>query len=110
LAVRAVSVSNGVFSWSLKDWYSSDTKKSKKSEKKKRKVKQDIGLKILSQVPSELQSSDKAFEEAATLKGITLEVRRGELVAIVGAVGSGKSSLLLALLGEMEVLRGPSVQ
>lgn len=104
MAVKSVSVSNGVFSWSLKDWYSSDdNKKSKKSDNKKRKAKQDIGLKILSQVPGEQSFSDKAFEEAATLKGITLEVHRGELVAIVGAVGSGKSSLLLALLGEMEV-------
>lgn len=50
-----------------------------------------------------MPSEQRVFEEAATLKGISLQVQRGELVAIVGAVGSGKSSLLLALLGEMEV-------
>lgn len=103
-----MTASNGVFSWSLKDWYSSNNKKSAKSKntpKSKRKAKQDIGLKIVSHVPgvTDVQSSEKGFEEAATLKGITLEVQPGELVAIVGAVGSGKSSLLLALLGEMEV-------
>jgi len=102
-----VSVSNGAFSWSLKDWYSSGKKKKKseKREKKKRKgKKQDIGLQILSQVPGEQPSEKKAFEpEAATLKAINLQVQRGELVAIVGAVGSGKSFLLLTLLGEMEV-------
>jgi len=106
LAVTAVSVSNGTFSWSLRDWNSSDIKKRNgRIRKKKRnsgKLQDNNGLKISSQVPDrEFQSS---FEEAATLKGIALEAQRGELVAIVGAVGSGKSSLLLALLGEMEVL------
>ena len=36
------------------------------------------------------------------LKNIKLKVRKGELVAIVGQVGSGKSSLLSALIGELE--------
>ncbi|GFR41153.1 hypothetical protein Agub_g1817 [Astrephomene gubernaculifera] len=35
------------------------------------------------------------------LRGINLEVRRGSLVMIVGQVGSGKSSLLAAVLGEL---------
>ena len=39
--------------------------------------------------PFELQVSDFA-------------VRRGELVCVIGRVGSGKSSLLSAILGEME--------
>src|SRR2546430_2241790 len=33
------------------------------------------------------------------LKGITLEVRRGEVVAIVGPTGAGKSTLCLTLNG-----------
>nr|XP_021201313.2 multidrug resistance-associated protein 1 isoform X4 [Helicoverpa armigera] len=40
------------------------------------------------------------------LKNITLHVPRGSLIAVVGAVGSGKSSLLAALLGEMNKLSG----
>eukprot|EP00794_Sanderia_malayensis_P010896 gene10896-12055_t len=40
------------------------------------------------------------------LKHINLEVKQGSLVAIVGQVGCGKSSLLSALLGEMEKLHG----
>lgn len=36
-----------------------------------------------------------------TLKDIKLSVRRGELLAIIGATGAGKSSLLSALLGEL---------
>nr|AKC34057.1 ABCC1-like protein [Spodoptera litura]AKC34899.1 ABCC1-like protein [Spodoptera litura] len=41
-----------------------------------------------------------------SLKNINLHVPRGSLVAIVGAVGSGKSSLLSALLGEMNKISG----
>ena len=36
-----------------------------------------------------------------TLEQITFKVKRGGLVAVVGSVGSGKSSLLSALLGDM---------
>ncbi|XP_035434175.2 multidrug resistance-associated protein 1 isoform X1 [Spodoptera frugiperda] len=41
-----------------------------------------------------------------SLKNINLHVPRGSMVAIVGAVGSGKSSLLSALLGEMNKISG----
>ncbi|XP_018496938.2 multidrug resistance-associated protein 1 [Galendromus occidentalis] len=40
------------------------------------------------------------------LKDITLEVSDGELLAIVGRVGAGKSSLISAILGEMNLLSG----
>ena len=41
-----------------------------------------------------------------TLNGISLEVKRGQLLAIVGPVGSGKSSLLSGLSGEMRLNSG----
>ncbi len=41
-----------------------------------------------------------------SLHGIQLEVKKGELVAIVGEVGTGKSSLLSALLGEIRRISG----
>lgn len=40
------------------------------------------------------------------LQDLNLNVKKGSLIAVVGSVGSGKSSLLSALLGEMEKLRG----
>ncbi|KAL7026259.1 hypothetical protein ACKWTF_013819 [Chironomus riparius] len=40
------------------------------------------------------------------LKGINLSVKKGNLVAVVGQVGSGKSSLISALLGDMEKIEG----
>lgn len=40
------------------------------------------------------------------LHGINVVVQVGSLVAVVGPIGSGKSSLLAALLGEMERREG----
>ena len=41
-----------------------------------------------------------------TLQGVSLEVQRGQLVAVVGQVGSGKSSLISGILGELHLLSG----
>ncbi|TPX30915.1 homogentisate 1,2-dioxygenase [Synchytrium microbalum] len=40
------------------------------------------------------------------LRDLTFEIKRGSLVAIVGSVGSGKSSLLQAIVGEMRRVTG----
>ena len=37
---------------------------------------------------------------------VNFEVMAGELVAVVGTVGAGKSSLIQALLGEMDKIHG----
>ncbi|KAK6937389.1 ABC transporter type 1, transmembrane domain [Dillenia turbinata] len=42
----------------------------------------------------------------AVLKNINLKIRKGELAAIVGTVGSGKSSLVASVLGEMHKMSG----
>jgi ABC-type transport system involved in cytochrome bd biosynthesis fused ATPase/permease subunit len=44
--------------------------------------------------------------EDDVLKNINLEIKKGELTAIVGTVGSGKSSLLASILGEMHKISG----
>lgn len=40
------------------------------------------------------------------VRNVTMNVQRGSLVAIVGRVGSGKSSLLMGLIGEMRKVSG----
>ncbi|KAH7277454.1 hypothetical protein KP509_39G052600 [Ceratopteris richardii] len=54
------------------------------------------------------QSSSELFEleNNVTLKNISFSVEKGKLVSIYGPVGSGKSSLLLGMLGEMQCLIG----
>lgn len=54
-------------------------------------------------------SGDLQEKSAGTpfqLKNISMQVQRGSLVAIVGRVGSGKSSLLQAIIGEMRRVTG----
>ncbi|XP_072031469.1 ATP-binding cassette sub-family C member 9-like [Amphiura filiformis] len=43
---------------------------------------------------------------APILKNINLEIPYGEVTMVIGGVGSGKSSLLSAILGEMTTLKG----
>ncbi|KAL1466255.1 hypothetical protein MTO96_042863, partial [Rhipicephalus appendiculatus] len=45
-------------------------------------------------------------DEEPVLRDLEVQVPKGALVAIVGQVGSGKSSLLSALLGDMERIEG----
>ena len=40
------------------------------------------------------------------IHSINLNIKPGQLVAVVGHVGAGKSSLISALLGEMEKITG----
>ncbi|XP_006630977.3 ATP-binding cassette sub-family C member 2 [Lepisosteus oculatus] len=49
-----------------------------------------------------------SWEKSAdpVLKNVCLDITPGRLVAVVGAVGSGKSSLVSAILGEMHTIRG----
>ncbi|KAJ7514410.1 hypothetical protein O6H91_23G042800 [Diphasiastrum complanatum] len=44
--------------------------------------------------------------EKCILHNISMKIRSGSLVAVVGAVGSGKSALLACILGEMEKISG----
>ncbi|ESQ43805.1 hypothetical protein EUTSA_v10005741mg [Eutrema salsugineum] len=45
-------------------------------------------------------------DDEPAIEDINFEVKKGELAAIVGTVGSGKSSLLASVLGEMHKLSG----
>ena len=45
-------------------------------------------------------------DESPTLKNISIKIKTKKLVAIVGQIGSGKSSFLSAILGDMQKING----
>lgn len=63
-------------------------------------------------VKSSNHDDDRSIESSSTigksfsLKNITLSIEEGSLVGVIGPVGSGKSTFLAALLGEIEKNRG----
>ncbi|KAG5193196.1 hypothetical protein JEQ12_020656 [Ovis aries] len=84
-----------------------------------RRIKNFLLLDEISQLNTQLPSGDKTIvhmkdftafwdkeSETPTLQGLSFTVRPGELLAVVGPVGAGKSSLLHALLGELPPSQG----
>ena len=51
-------------------------------------------------------SNTELGSQKLILENINFKVNQGQLIAIVGVVGSGKSSLLNAILNEMELISG----
>ncbi|KAJ3007140.1 UNVERIFIED_CONTAM: ATP-binding cassette sub- C member 8, partial [Siphonaria sp. JEL0065] len=104
----AVSIEKGTFNWpaAVVADEKNDAKK-KKPKKRGRKTAQDseegaIELKVLDE--------KKAVVEAAPprniLVDIDLKIEKGTFVVVIGQVGSGKSSLLSAILGDLQMSSG----
>jgi branched-chain amino acid transport system ATP-binding protein len=53
-----------------------------------------------------LKGVDAGYDDALTLHGVSLEVGRGEIVAMIGANGAGKSTTLRTICGFMRPRRG----
>ncbi|KAL0253270.1 ATP-binding cassette transporter yor1 [Diplodia seriata] len=51
-------------------------------------------------------TADSVIQPPFGMQGVNFSVGRGELLAVIGSVGSGKTSLLSALAGEMRKTRG----
>jgi ABC-type phosphate/phosphonate transport system ATPase subunit len=56
----------------------------------------------------DVRQVSKSFERGArVLDGVTFSVQRREMVALIGAPGSGKSTLIRALAGLVAIERSP---
>ncbi|KAG6916304.1 hypothetical protein DXG01_007461 [Tephrocybe rancida] len=92
-----------------------EEKESKADKGKSRKGKKKKDLDMLPTVADELgpevqeKSVEDTPEKPFELKNLKLLVPKGSFVAIVGRVGSGKSSILQSLIGEMRKTRGQVV-
>ena len=54
----------------------------------------------------EAENTEKDHRGAFKVQNVDLYVPRGQLVAVVGAIGSGKTSLLQGMIGEMRRTEG----
>ncbi len=54
----------------------------------------------------EVQDVHTHYGHIEALKGVTLEVRRGEIVTIIGANGAGKTTLLMTICGDPRASAG----
>jgi ABC-type transporter Mla maintaining outer membrane lipid asymmetry ATPase subunit MlaF len=57
----------------------------------------------------ELKSSDMSGAPKIILDHVCLSVAPGELILVSGPVGSGKTSLLHAIINEIDILEGASL-
>jgi ABC-type bacteriocin/lantibiotic exporter with double-glycine peptidase domain len=101
----AIEMKDASFTWdSPPPDTTSDKKKRKRASKngKHGSHKQEVA----SGDAADPSTSEKKEEKVFNLEKINLEVPRGMLLAIVGPVGAGKSSLLQGMIGEMRKTEG----
>ncbi|CAG8547028.1 11089_t:CDS:10 [Funneliformis mosseae] len=120
---HAIKVDDGEFIWESAPPENSQNdnkgkkkhKRSKKSSKNEEKIHKDKienvngdnETTILTPMDSaEHMANVKTLTPYSHLRNVNLSIPRGKLVAVVGSVGSGKSSLLSALVGEMKKVHG----
>lgn len=82
------------------------------AERKIRRLTKERGTAVVADEISEYASSvseeevDSSHESVLCLRSINFDCKPGELVAVVGGVGCGKSSFISAILGEVRQLTG----
>ena len=94
---NAVEIKGVNFSWGLQVADKEDEDEDKTKDKKAEERKEDLERKL-------------TVSETITLNGIELSVKQGEFVCIIGDVGSGKSSLLSAINGDMLQVSGEFIE
>ncbi|KAL9081423.1 MAG: hypothetical protein Q9159_007319 [Coniocarpon cinnabarinum] len=115
-STHAVVIENGSFTWekaakkddeeevdATKDakQVRADLKVAKKAKRASKKMSKDEAA------VKDLESSDPGSDQAAfAIDHLNLSIGRQELIAVIGGVGSGKTSLLAALAGDMRKTSG----
>ncbi|XP_075974742.1 ATP-binding cassette sub-family C member 10 [Anticarsia gemmatalis] len=96
---KIIIFKNATFAWAQP---SKRKKTPKKSKKNKGKSKKNLSRANIQRRDSSSSSETHlTHEETFMLKGINLAIGKDELIGVTGEVGSGKSSLLHAIVGDM---------
>lgn len=95
---NAIEVDSASFTW---ERLPTDEKDASNAEKKTVPIRQKENS-----TPKDDETSQDAPTEPFKLHEMTFEVGRNELLAVIGTVGCGKSSLLSALAGDMRLMNG----
>jgi ABC-type glutathione transport system ATPase component len=94
----AIRIRDGNFFWGL------ETKAEKKPSNEDNKTNKDEIVEEKEEPLIKKQEAEKSegmISSTLTLKRINVEIKHGEFVCVIGDVGSGKSSLLSAIIGDM---------
>ncbi|CDF38271.1 unnamed protein product [Chondrus crispus] len=108
----SIRIKNGEFEWGEMQSEPSATEKKGWLSKcipglaKKKGVPETTEQRVESQPTAALSNEKNTSRRGAVLRNISVSAKGGELVAVVGRVGSGKSSLVHAILGEMLKVEG----
>ncbi|XP_053403770.1 ATP-binding cassette sub-family C member 5-like isoform X1 [Mercenaria mercenaria] len=101
----ALVLNHTTFKWDKDSTAEKNGKNKSKDKGKASKTKASNGLKGREELQtlkdSDQTNEDVAFVDTPTLQDLTLVAEKGKLIGICGSVGSGKSSLLSAVLGRM---------
>jgi ATP-binding cassette subfamily C (CFTR/MRP) protein 1 len=112
-AKDAVVMKNADFTWErhpTRDEEDEPVKKgpgagpAKKPTKKEKKEQQRASVQAAKDISN--SPTPEVVERPFELKGLDVAIGRNELIAVIGSVGSGKSSLLAALAGDMRKTMG----
>lgn len=117
----SISIRNGTFSWTNPDGPEIKPVQDEKPKKPKRESRRssrksngdassdDASMSRSTHSIATLTNEDGTKIVPITLQDISCDIVPGSLVAVVGSVGSGKSSFLSAILGELESLNGSKI-
>jgi len=93
----AIKVKDGNFYWLTEEEKRLKQKKEEGKQKGAGEEKKEIAQEEEAPAAPEISENEKLI-----LKDLNLEIKKGSFVAILGDVGSGKSSFLFSLVGEMK--------
>eukprot|EP00944_MAST-04C_sp_MAST-4C-sp1_P005346 g5346.t1 len=96
-----VVIKNGQFAWRIEQ--SMDDALQQEDQRQKAKAESKTTPDLAS---TKVQNEKTITESEFKLSNVNVDIKLGELVMVVGSVGSGKSSLLMSVLNEMPKVEG----